>query len=100
MSTFLELVYNARDPGDQVDLIVDGMDDLLIDGDMEGVDLAFRTCEAERLCVAGIVSMLGITLAARGKLSERPKFFERARAVVAARRGSDEAAMKLLGKYQ
>ena len=85
-----------------VNVIIDHVDDLLNEGEFEECAALLDDAEVDKLSNSAIVTFLGITLAAKGHprlKSSRDKFFSRAIAAVANRRGEDGAAT-LLDKYR
>ena len=82
-----------------VDWIIGKLDDLLNDGQFTLCNSVLRSADPNKLDDALIVTMLGITLAAKDKLTSRPAFYHSALYVVTERRG-EEGAEHLLGKYR
>lgn len=82
-----------------VDFILDHIDGLLLDSRFAECDLIFSMADIHRLSPSSIVSMLGITLAARDRLSMRSGFYRRAFTRIRSERG-DDATSKLLSKYE
>lgn len=85
-----------------VNVIIDHVDDLLNESEFEECAALLDDVEVDKLSNSAIVTFLGITLAAKSHSrlkSSRDKFFSRAMAAVAIRRGEDGAAM-LLNKYR
>jgi hypothetical protein len=99
---FLQATYllDASDPQEAIDVLVDRLDDLQNGGDFDEVDAILFHCSPGSLSAPSIVSILGVTLAAKRVLAARALFFSRARQAVAAQRGSEEAAARLLDKYR
>jgi hypothetical protein len=82
-----------------VNVAIDWLDDMLLAGQFAECDKAFELADVEKMPDSVIVSFLGVTCAAHDKLPERRKFYDRAKEVVASRRGGIEHAEKLLAKY-
>lgn len=99
---FLENVYklDSIDVQEAVDVLVDRLDDLQNLGDFDEVEATLFMADPSRLTAPSIVSVLGITLAAKGVLIGRRAFYRRALKAIADQRGSKEAAEKLLIKYR
>jgi hypothetical protein len=99
---FFESVYtlDARDPEEALDLLVDRLDDLQTAGNFDEVDALLYGLKPAKLSAPSIVSVLGITLAAKEILNARRIFYRLALRAVAQQRGSEEAATKLLAKYR
>lgn len=99
---FLAGLYqlDARAPQEAVDVIVDRLDDLQNAGDLDEVEAILLEANPAKLSSPSIVSILGITLAARKVLFSRMIFYRRALRAVASLRGSEAAAEKLLAKYR
>lgn len=79
--------------------VIETYDNLLNEGNFAGCDFLLRVKGPDRYDDACIVAVLGITLAAKGKLKSRQDFYDHALIVVAGRRGV-EGAKQLLSKYQ
>lgn len=99
---FLDGVYSLDRlgrPRPAVARVIDFLDDLLCRGRFRGCDEVLAHADETRLSPSSIVSILGITFAARGKLNERRAFYARALEQLRKIRG-DSGAERLLGKYE
>jgi hypothetical protein len=99
---FLESVYRLVESeltSDAIDYTISRIDDLLNDGSFHVCNGILRAADPEKLSDTLIVTFLGITLAAKSKLTSRPAFYMRSRQVVCERRG-DDGADRLLARYQ
>ncbi len=96
-----ELYTLSESGGDRfvVQWVVDYFDGLLTAGKFSECDDVLRNVDAGRLSTPILVSIFGITLAAKDKLPARVRLFEDALAAVEKERGS-EGAGKLLEKYE
>lgn len=83
----------------EAERIVDLLDDHLNAGRFAQCDDFFRDTDPATLTDTGIVSALGITIAAKPKLTERQAFYARAVAAVVNRHGPERAA-KILSRYE
>ncbi|WP_197529169.1 hypothetical protein [Aeoliella mucimassa] len=88
-----------NEPRMAVMLVMDHLDDYLHSGDFVACNSVLRCFDPSRLADAVIITVLGITLGAKQKLTSRNSFYQRALEVFGSRRGEDEAKA-LLSKYQ
>jgi hypothetical protein len=98
---FLDGLYLQDGRGqmrEAVDRAVNHIDDLLNEGAFEECDEIFRQADAYEMSSPLIISFLGITLAAKGKLPSRVRFLQDARAKIVADVGP-ERATQLMSKY-
>lgn len=101
-SDFLERVYSLCSSGQErraADLIVEHMDNLLNKSKFGECDCVFGRADPAKLSDSAIVSLLGITLAAKRLLKWRRVFYQNALQAVAIRRGLN-GAERLLTKYR
>ena len=99
---FLQMIYRLDSKGSTrlaVDLLIDQMDDALNAGDFDACESVLGQADTTKLSDSSLVTLLGITLAAKRQLWQRRRFFEQAWASIAARRSPD-GAEKLLAKYR
>ena len=97
----LAAAYEADEhsPRLAMEIAVNHIDDLLIAGELLKCDELLGAADVSQMSEGLIVSFLGITMAAKQKLSNREAFYQAAFAQVAKLRGSQIAAQKLLAKY-
>jgi hypothetical protein len=98
---FLDTLYLLEATGGPrraVQKIVDHMDDLLNQGRFSECDKVLGEADVRRLSAPLLVAFLGITRAAKKKLSMRPGFCARARAKLRTEVGPDRAE-RLLSSY-
>lgn len=74
-----------------IDLIYDYIDDRLLDGNFAHVDFVLEDIDMGRLPTVLHLSFLTVTLAAKSKLNNRTRFFDKAFNRVACKEGLEKA---------
>ncbi len=99
---FLASIYllSGHDDRKAADWVIDYIDDRLNEGEFAECDAVLKNASVDKLSDPLIVTLLGITLAARTHLRSRTGFLDRALAVVGKRRGDEAKARALLEKYR
>lgn len=102
MNEKLDSIYNLcsiNKSREAIDEIIDYFDGLLNDESYELCDSVLEEVNLDKLDDASIVSILGITFAAKHNLKLRDSFFNRAIIFINSRRG-ELGSKKLLEKYR